>query len=377
MHIRSTRGAAIAVLTAMALIPATLSAASAAETSTPASAPGVTVGEQATDPSTARDYWTPSRVKEAVANEKQDEIDIAHEAAVAAKATTGAAKTAHAGEGPRLTAEAPRFLPAGRDATGSPAVLAAVPEMAHAEKVPFPQSIPAVIVGKILYVDAAGESHGCSGASIIADGKNTVWTAGHCVHPGDGSGADGFHDSVLFIPGYKESATSPNGYDAPWGEWVAQTFVAPEAWTQDKDYNEGDLAAFTVKAPAGYTNLADTVGALGYRFGDGSDWSDIIDSGFPGEGYNRTDMDGYTQFFCTGNVVDAANLNPFDDRLEMDCDMGGGASGGPMATTEGQIVGANSHVEVDDSGERINDNLYSSNHGSQAVAVINRINELN
>ncbi|MEV8409171.1 hypothetical protein AB0R12_26290, partial [Streptomyces niveus] len=32
---RSTRGAAIAVLTAMALIPATLSAASAAETSTP------------------------------------------------------------------------------------------------------------------------------------------------------------------------------------------------------------------------------------------------------------------------------------------------------------------------------------------------------
>ncbi|WP_141724770.1 trypsin-like serine peptidase [Streptomyces niveus] len=212
------------------------------------------------------------------------------------------------------------------------------------------QRLPAVIVGKILYVDAAGESHGCSGASIIADGKNIVWTAGHRVHPGDGSGADGFHDSVLFIPGYKESATSSNGYDSPWGEWVAQAFVAPEAWTQDKDYNEGDLAAFTVKAPAGCTNLADTVGALGYRFGDGSDWSDIIDSGFPGEGYNRTDMD---------------------------CDMGSGASGGAMATTEGQIVGANSHVEVDDSGERINDNLYSSNHGSQAVAVINRINELN
>ncbi|WP_329078627.1 hypothetical protein [Streptomyces niveus] len=149
------------------------------------------------------------------------------------------------------------------------------------------------------------------------------------MHPGDGSGADGFHDSVLFIPGYKESATSSNGYDAPWGERVAQTFVVPEAWTQDKDYNEGDLAAFTVKAPAGYTNLADTVGALGYRFGDGSDWSDIIDSGFPGEGYNRTDMDGYTQFFCTGNVVDAANLNPFDDRLEMDCDMGSGAPAAP------------------------------------------------
>lgn len=377
MHIRSTRGAAIAVLTAMALIPATLSAASAAETSTPASAPGVTVGKQTTDPQAVRDYWTPARVKEALANEKQDEIDIAREAAAAAKAAAGAAKTADAGEGPRLTAEAPPFLPAGRNATGSTVAAADVPEMPHAEKVPFPQSIPAVIVGKILSVDAAGKGHGCSGASIIADGKNTVWTAGHCVHPGDGSGADGFYDPVLFIPGYKESATDPEGYDAPWGKWVAQTFVAPEAWTQDQDYYEGDMAAFTVKAPSGYTNLADTVGALGYRFGDGSDWSDIIDSGFPGDGYNRTDMDGYTQFFCTGDVVDAANLNPFDNRLEMDCDMGHGASGGPMATTEGQIVGANSHVELDDNDERINDNLYSSDHGSQAIAVINRINELN
>lgn len=52
-------------------------------------------------------------------------------------------------------------------------------------------------------------------------------------------------------------------------------------------------------------------------------------------------------------------------------------AGGPMATTEGQIVGANSHAEVDDNGERINDNLYCSDHGSQAIAVINRINELN
>ncbi|MFI2506700.1 trypsin-like serine peptidase [Streptomyces sp. NPDC018972] len=359
----------------MALIPATLATASAADAPTPA-APSVTIGKQTTDPQKVRDFWTPERVARALANEKKDQAGIARDAAVA-EAAAGATEDKTRGAAPRLTAEAPRVLPAKEAGVSATAAAADVPEMPVAEKVPYPQTPPATVVGKILYIDDAGEEHGCSGASIAADGDNTVWTAGHCVHPGDGRGSDGFYDLVLFIPGYKESLDTPGEYDAPWGEWVAQSFVAPEAWTQDQDYDEGDLAAFTVEAPAGYTNLTATVGALGYKFGYGSDWSDIIDSGFPGEGYNRTDMDGYTQFYCTGDVVDAMDWNPFDNRLEMNCDMGAGASGGPMATTEGEIVGANSHVEIDDQDQRINDHLYSSDHGDQAVAVINAINDAN
>lgn len=375
MHIRRTRSAAIALLLAVALIPATLTTASAADAPTPA-APGVTIGKQTTDPQEVRDFWTPERVARALANEKKDQAGIARDAAVA-EAAAGATEDRARGTAPRLTAEAPRILPAKRAGVSTTATAADVPEMPVAQKVPYPQTPPATVVGKILYTDDAGEEHGCSGASISADGDNTVWTAGHCVHPGDGRGSDGFYDLVLFIPGYKESLDTPGEYDAPWGEWVAQSFVAPEAWTQDKDYDEGDLAAFTVEAPAGYTNLTATVGALGYKFGYGSDWPDIIDSGFPGEGYNRTDMDGYTQFYCTGDVVDAMDWNPFDNRLEMNCDMGAGASGGPMATTEGEIVGANSHIETDDQDQRINDHLYSSDHGDQAVAVINAINDAN
>ncbi|MYR46056.1 hypothetical protein [Streptomyces sp. SID5910] len=357
----------------MALIPATLTTATAAETPVPA-VPDVTTGKQTTDPQKVRDFWTPERVARALANEKKDQAGIARDAAAAraaAEATGGKGKSS----APRLTAEAPRILPAKK--TSVSATAADVPEMPVAQKVPFPQNSPAIIVGKILFIDDAGKEHGCSGASIAADGKNTVWTAGHCVHPGDGRGSDGFYDLVLFIPGYKESLDTPGDYDAPWGEWVAQSFVAPQAWTRDKDYDEGDMAAFTVEAPTGYTNLADTVGAFGYRFGYGSDWSDIIDSGFPGEGYNRADMDGYTQFYCTGDVVDAVDWYPLDNRLEMNCDMGAGASGGPMVTTEGQIVGANSHVDIDDQDQRINDHLYSSDHGGQAVAVINAINDAN
>lgn len=377
MHIRRTRSAVTALLLAVALIPATLTTASADEKPAPAG-PDVTIGKQTTDPQKVRDFWTPERVARALANEKKDQAGVARDAALAkAAAEANEEKAKSSASASHLTAEAPRILPAKKSGVSTMAAAADVPEMPVAQEVPFPQNAPAIVVGKILYIDDAGEEHGCSGASIAADGKNTVWTAGHCVHPGDGRGSDGFYDLVLFIPGYKESLDTPGEYDAPWGEWVAQSFVAPEAWTQDKDYNEADLAAFTVRAPSGYTNLTDTVGALGYKFGYGSDWPDIIDSGFPGEGYNRTDMDGYTQFYCTGDVVDAMNWNPLDNRLEMNCDMGAGASGGPMATTEGGIVGANSHVDIDDQDQRINDHLYSSDHGDQAVAVINAINDAN
>ncbi|THA38734.1 hypothetical protein [Streptomyces sp. A1547] len=379
MLVRSTRRTTAAVLTAMAMIPATLTTASAGETPAAPAVPAVTVGKQATDPQKVRDFWTPERVKKALANEKGDQSVVARDAKAAAdKAASEATDTAGRARGAGLTAEAPQVRPAKKTGTASTMAAAAdVPEMPVARKVPFPQNSPATVVGKIVFIDDAGKEHGCTGASIAADGNNTVWTAGHCVHPGDGRGSDGFYDLVLFIPGYKEDPTSPGDYQAPWGEWAARSFVAPQAWTRDKDYEEGDLAAFTVSAPTGYTNLTDTVGALGYKFGYGSDWSDIIDSGFPGEGFNRTDMDGYTQFYCTGDVVDAVDWYPWDNRLEMDCDMGAGASGGPMATPEGRIVGANSHVETDDNDVRINDNLYSSDHGDQAVAVINAINANN
>ncbi|MEU2364106.1 trypsin-like serine peptidase [Streptomyces noursei] len=368
----------------MALIPVTLTTATAADAPVPASAaaPKVTSGVQNDDEQTVRDYWTPARIKSAVDNEAGDQAANAAAAKQAAtKAATKQATAPGAGKQLGLTAQATRILPSAAGGNRSTAVAATdVPEMPHAEPVPFPQSWPAVVVGKILFVDHEGKNHGCSGASIAADGNNTVWTAGHCVHPGDGSGAAGFYDKVLFIPGYKrdlDNPADPTAYQAPWGEWVATSFVSPTAWTEDGDLFWGDMAAFTVKAPTGYTNLTDSVGALGYKFGSGPDWSDAIDSGFPADGYKRTDMDGYTQFYCTGHTEDATDLLPLDDRLLMRCDMGHGSSGGPMANTDGQIIGANSHGEDDGDGHPASDKLFSSAHQDNAVAVINKINELN
>ncbi|MFI2030509.1 hypothetical protein [Streptomyces buecherae] len=128
-----------------------------------------------------------------------------------------------------------------------------------------------------------------------------------------------------------------------------------------------------MSVPAGYTSLTADVGVLGYRFGAGSDFDSVISSGFPGEGYQRTDMDGFTHFFCTGNAEDAFDWNPLDDRVKIDCDMGQGASGGAIFTTRGQIISVNSHYESED-GARENDDLFGSEHGDEAVAVIDEIN---
>ncbi|MEV6424759.1 hypothetical protein [Streptomyces sp. NPDC051662] len=102
--------------------------------------------------------------------------------------------------------------------------------------------------------------------------------------------------------------------------------------------------------------------------------------GFPAEGYNRTDLDGEYMYFCYGNAEDNANFNPLDNRIEMDCDMGRGASGGPLVIASEasgiQIVGANSHYLGDTTtGERANDDLLSSEHGVRAVNVINAVND--
>ncbi|MEU5002433.1 trypsin-like peptidase domain-containing protein [Streptomyces sp. NPDC021622] len=367
VHLRRVLVAAAATL-AVSVIPATVNTASAAPPR-PDVPSGVTVGTQEASEQEVRDFWTPARMREAVKNEKKDQAAVARAAAAAQRAD--AAPSARPETGPKASADA--VAPAGRSLPGAAPSAARVPEMSVSERVPYPTSFPNVVVGKVFSYDDAGKEHACSAASIVSDNRNTVWTAGHCVHPGDGSGADGFHDLVVFIPGYQ--GTTGDDYQAPWGEWVAKVKVAPEQWTHEENYLTADLAAFTVTPPDGYGNLADSVGALGYKFGDGSDFDDVIDYGYPGVGYQRTDLDGKDMLYCTGNVVDAVNWFPLDNRLEMDCDMGEGASGGPMFTPSWQLVGANSHHDIDDNDQRVNDNLYSSEHGSEAVKVIDAINE--
>jgi V8-like Glu-specific endopeptidase len=314
-------------------------------------------------------HWTPERMKRALAHP---------EPLLKTDARRKGSSRAPQQQDRHTTASADAVQPkavSGRTAPSSATTLAAAAtEISVAQEVPYSTSFPNVMVGKLFFDKPNGDPFSCTASVIVSNNKRTLWTAGHCVHLGDGSGAAGWSKNVKFIPGYKDG-------QAPWGTWYADKMFAPNDWTASHDSENADLAAIVLKSDATYGNLQDNVGGLGYVFGSVTDYSDAATYGYPGDGYHRTDMTGQRMMFCYGNTEDADPWWPTDDRLKMDCDMGHGASGGPMfigaLNYNPQIVGANSHYESDaTTGERLNDDLFSSLHDDQAVAVINQANTI-
>jgi V8-like Glu-specific endopeptidase len=376
MHLKrmSTTAACAAVLLAGLVTPA---AAATPEATAPAGA--VAVAEETKSTQEIVDYWTPERIERALANPAPVPV------APAATSTSASAALSASDTGePQVTASADAVSPknttkstatstAASSAASAQAADAAAADIAVAQDVPASTSIPNVVVGKLFFTKPDGSDGSCSGSVIVSDTANTVWTAGHCVHLGDNSGDAGWYSDILFIPGYKDG-------QEPWGVWVADRKYAPTEWLEEGDSQTSDMAAVVLAPSDTYGNLQDNIGALGYQFGSVTDYDDAFTVGYPGEGYNRTDMDGEQMMFCYGNTEDASPLWPLDDRLKMDCDMGRGASGGPMFIGalggNPQIVGANSHYEADaTTDERLNDDLFSSTHDDNAVAVINAVND--
>ncbi|MGP3980103.1 hypothetical protein [Streptomyces sp. KR80] len=198
---------------------------------------------------------------------------------------------------------------------------------------------------------------------IVSNTKNAVWTAAHCLHAGKGGG---FYKNFVFIPAYKNGLT-------PWGWWFQDRVIVPSKWAIYSDYYSSDLGALIVKKDLLYGNLQDAIGAYGYNFSDGPAYSDVHSYGYPADGYNRPDSDfgdGEYLMYCRGNTVDGGPWDLLDERLRMNCDMGHGASGGPMvtgiATGNVRIVGVNSHRYTTSSGAWADNHLYSSEHASEA-----------
>ncbi|MDJ1136828.1 trypsin-like serine peptidase [Streptomyces iconiensis] len=230
-------------------------------------------------------------------------------------------------------------------------------------------TMPATTTGKLLFETNNGHSGSCSGSAIVADNRNTVWTAGHCVHPGDGSGPDQYK-KFIFIP-------DADNAKEPFGQWKFERAVTTEGWMDNGDH-EFDLAGVEFRSQSTHGDLQAAVGAQGYKFGYGRDWDDVTDLGFPGDGYQRTDFDGQLLWYCQGKAEDSG---PFwDDRMVTRCDMGRGSSGGPWlaeldpSNGHGRIVGVNSHRNGKN-GQYVDNNLYSADHGDAAINVYNNISK--
>ncbi|MCA2218437.1 trypsin-like serine peptidase [Jidongwangia harbinensis] len=328
---------------------------------TPADPP-VTVRVEQKTPAQLRAIWTPERLRQAEANP----VDVpAAPPAGAPKAADDADETA-----PTLSASAPAVAPKAARSTASVSAQATV---SVSQRVPNPRARPTSAVGRLYFQDAKEEGYyTCTATAITSRNKNTAWTAGHCVHRGSG-GESGWYRNHIFIP-------ARDGYDTgPYGYWYGSRTLVPTAWPTRGDTKDSDMGAI-VLTPPGSTTLEDAVGAYGYTFGGSTAYASVRTYGYPEKGYNRPDSDfaeGEYMMFCEGNTVDAATSSATDDRLRMSCDMGAGSSGGPLATGVGtnniRIVGTNSSRDIQN-GKYINNWLYSSNHGANAVELINRVN---
>jgi V8-like Glu-specific endopeptidase len=192
------------------------------------------------------------------------------------------------------------------------------------------QVYPYSTVG-VLFFKQAGVRYYCSAASI---GNNGIWTAGHCIHQGDGELDAGgnvidpgtWSTEVVFVPAYQ------NGTTPPYGVWsVFELWITPE-WFTSQDLRH-DMGGVILNSNGG--TLSHFVGSLGfaYNMDHSLHWMNIAYPVAP-------PFDGSTQQICAGSFAYADTSMPAPSPVAMGCDMTGGSSGGPWILKFGGSAGS-------------------------------------
>jgi V8-like Glu-specific endopeptidase len=168
--------------------------------------------------------------------------------------------------------------------------------------------------GRVFFVDDHGENHSCSGSTVNSDGKRLVFTAGHCVH-GGGSGRGWFDvNRWVFVPAYHAGQ--------PYGTWSAF-----QQWTKNGWINNGDRAwdvAAVVMQDKNGQRIVDAVGGQGIKWGYGYGLFEYM-FGYPAD----PPFDGSQLYYCYGTTRSESGFPT------LDCNMTGGASGGPWLENYG------------------------------------------
>lgn len=180
--------------------------------------------------------------------------------------------------------------------------------------VPSTQADIHTMSGRVFFVDDHGENHSCSGSTVNSNGKRLVFTAGHCVH-GGGSGRGWFDvNRWVFVPAYHAGS--------PYGTWSAYQQWSKNGWT-----NSGNRAydvAAVVMQPKNGVRIVDAVGGQGIEWGFGYGRF-IYMFGYPAD----PPFNGSQLYFCNGTTRNEGGFPA------LDCNMTGGASGGPWLDNYG------------------------------------------
>ncbi|WP_183094494.1 trypsin-like serine peptidase [Nocardioides stalactiti] len=176
-----------------------------------------------------------------------------------------------------------------------------------------------------LFFNVDGADAVCTASAIDTPKGNQVITAGHCVHTGPNPGGllpppPHFYSDWVFVPRYRNGA-------APFGRWVSDKPFVFAGWAEEEAF-KFDQAIITFRRLE-RRRLVDVVGGNEVVWGnDQRQWGTRI-WGWPAE----SPYDGETSKRCDGRTV---RFEESADAAMYDCDLTGGASGGPWYLPRGR-----------------------------------------
>jgi V8-like Glu-specific endopeptidase len=258
-------------------------------------------GKNATAAQAIEGYWTPARMRAAKPIEESPELQAAakrYEKKAAEESKNGTKSPSKPGPQRQV------------DPTETPG---ATTLAAYNPNLPY-YSSTARTAGKVFFT-MNGSNFVCSGTIVNSEGKDTVWTAGHCVHGGQG-GSWAYNWS--FVPAYDDDLANPR----PYGTWTAFQLWTKTAWTNNSNFSE-DMGVAIMNTRNGW-HIVDYFGGQGIRVNAGKNVYEYA-FGYPAE----SPFDGGNLYRCQGSTSpEWDSWFSWSQTLKISCDMTRGSSGG-------------------------------------------------
>ncbi len=275
-------------------------------------------------------YWTPARMRAAKPADSAATYQAASTAYAKKEATDRANGTAKkTNEGPVRTTDGAPSKVFGAGASGPTAA-------AYNPNAPY-YTPKAYTQGKVFFSEPDG-NYVCSGTIVNSEGKDTVWTAGHCVHSGSGGS---WNTNWTFVPAYDDDLLNPR----PYGTWSASALWSRTAWTNSSDFSQ-DMGVAIMNTNFGGWHIVDYFGGQGLTVNRGKSGVLEYAFGYPAE----WPFDGGNLMGCVGTTSPEWDAWLFWSQTDkISCDMTRGSSGGAWLTdfdgNWGRLNGVNSRID--------------------------------
>ena len=282
-------------------------------------------GAKATVRQSLEAYWTPERMRSAKPVSSSGDFAAKAEKYVASqKALHEAGKKPVTNDGPvRSVDGAPStFFASGLQACYYPNL---------------PYYVPTAYTAGKVFFTKGGLNYVCSGTIINTEGRDSVWTAGHCVHGGQGGT---WHSNWTFVPAYDDDLANPR----PYGTWSAASLQARTAWINSSDFSQ-DFGVATMNTNFGGWHIADYFGGQGFTVNKGKNVYEYA-FGYPAE----WPFDGGNLMRCQGTTSPEWDYwFTWSQTVKIPCDMTRGSSGGGWLNGYngdwGWLNGVNSRID--------------------------------